>query len=70
MNPKHNFESRKLDTKDETYCIILYKVQTLIKLSMLVEVGKHFSLLRREDTVTGDILFVALDWGSYLLLLH
>ena len=38
VNPKHNFKSRKLDTKDETYCIISYKVQTLIKLSMLVEV--------------------------------
>ena len=39
VNPKHNFESKKLDTKDATYCIILYKVQKLIKLSMLVEVG-------------------------------
>ena len=39
VNPKHNFESMKLDTKDETYGIILYKVQTLIKLPMLVEAG-------------------------------
>ena len=38
VNPKHNFEFVKLDTKDETYGIILYKVQTLMKLSMLVEV--------------------------------
>ena len=37
VNPKHNFESMKLDTKDETYGIILHKVQTLMKLSMLVE---------------------------------
>ena len=37
VNPKHNFESMKLDAKDETYGIILNKVQTLMKLSMLVE---------------------------------
>ena len=64
MNPKHNFKSRKLDTKDETYCIILYKVQALIKLSMLVEVRSVLFPVEEGGHSYWGQCFVALDWGS------
>ena len=56
---KHNFESKKLDTKAATYCIILYKVQKLIKLSVSRSSASAFPCQGEGMTVTFSLLLWA-----------
>ena len=46
--------SRRSHTQKKTHCMILYKVQKLIKHSMVVEVRKAVLAEEEGDTVMGN----------------